>query len=364
METPQIISFADSPREAESGSDGSGEVEADTKPASWMPEIVISSLDTIVFIALMIGFYVVDGRSADIWERRIAPNAALSVLTTLMGTGHVYVLSSCLGQMKWISFKRSSHSLHHMQMFDDASRRSIGGLLVPFSGRGGLMSLITIVMFLTFFVSPCVQQVLTYPSIQVPENDGSLVYRYVSYSEWIGQEDPYAATMPMKGAVYDALYSYFADDKTKDPYFMCSSGDCDYPNFITLGICSTCQDMTDDIEIRNSSASVVPKDDGPVATLSTLPQNNGLGQMNVTCQIPRPVFGTNPITQPIVQFTMLNISAFSSGAGVLRDASAWECQSSYCLQKHFDNRSKWVLLKPDRRQTSSGDNRNHYGWRH
>lgn len=218
---------------------------------SWAWEVGGCAL-SIVSIALLIGFLAyVDDKEYASWERSVSPNTVVSVISTVAKASMLVPVSSCLSQLKWTSYQNPT-PLYHMQVLDQASRGPAGAIESLWTVTPGLATVGAGLMILAVAFDPFAQQILSYPSRQVGTNaGGSFVQSADQYwPEW-------ARTVPsridslnittrglessMQAAIFNGLTQ---SNNPLQP--VCPSGDCEYDDFVTLGVCSQCKDVTDE----------------------------------------------------------------------------------------------------------------------
>ena len=78
----------------------------------------------------------------------------------------LFAVSECIGQAKWVLFRKGPENLIDFHNIDEASRspRSAFLLVLRMRGRAVLASVGAVVFFLSLAVDPFIQQVLTYPT--------------------------------------------------------------------------------------------------------------------------------------------------------------------------------------------------------
>lgn len=216
---------------------------------------------SIVSVALLVGFLTyVDGKEYASWERSVSPNTVVSVISTVAKATMLVPVSSCLSQLKWTTY-RNPTPLYHMQVLDQASRGPVGALESLWTVTPGLATAGAALMIFAVAFDPFAQQILSYPSRRVEiETESSFVQSADQYwPDW-------ARTVPatdflnrvtrglepsMQAAIFNGLAQ---SNKPLNP--ICPSGDCEYDNFVTLGVCSQCEDIT-----SQASQNCVPSTD-------------------------------------------------------------------------------------------------------
>lgn len=110
-----------------------------------------------------------DGKPMWKWTLPIQPNSLVAVFSTIAKSALLYPLAECLGQLKWVYFKKP-RVLSQMQTFNAACRGPWGATVFLWKTKGTVMlasmgALITIFM-LGF--EPFAQQVIQFSSQLTP----------------------------------------------------------------------------------------------------------------------------------------------------------------------------------------------------
>lgn len=129
--------FSEPPAVVDEDYEEDGKIPEKTHQDSWWLEFSTMILSTIILAALSIGLYEINGRPMAVWSLHVTPNALASTFMAFMDACLILVISSCMGQLKWINYRRAPRSLAEMQLFDDASRRSFPGTLLLLTGKAG-----------------------------------------------------------------------------------------------------------------------------------------------------------------------------------------------------------------------------------
>ncbi|RMJ26742.1 hypothetical protein PHISP_02396 [Aspergillus sp. HF37] len=206
---------------------------------SWIWEVGGATL-SIVCIALLIGFLVyVNGSPYPDWQYQASPNTVVSIIVTIAKTALLVPVSSCLSQLKWTQY-RTPKPLYHMHVLDQASRGPCGALEALWVLTPSLATAGAILTILALAVDPFAQQILVYPSRRVVAANGTAsVQKAQEYFPEYGYDTRAALPETMQAAILNGI------SETHSPLEpACSSGDCEYPDFVSLGICSRCEDVT------------------------------------------------------------------------------------------------------------------------
>jgi hypothetical protein len=221
---------------------------------SWTWEVVGAALSVVGF-ALLVGFLVKIGNTPyDSWRYTASPNTVISIIATITKAALLVPVSSCLGQLKWNQHNTpASAPLYHIQAIDQASRGPWGALDVLWRSikvqKMNVLILVgAIITILALAVDPFAQQILTFPLRTVHDGDGTAwIQTALHYSmpetEIYSRNSSMNANYLSSPTVSAILGGLAQTNAHLKPH--CSSGNCTYPSFVTLGICSHCEDVSD-----------------------------------------------------------------------------------------------------------------------
>ncbi|CAG8134534.1 unnamed protein product [Penicillium nalgiovense] len=211
------------------------------REGSWIWEIGCAIL-SVVYLALLIGFLgYVDGKAYLSWQYSISPNAVISVIATFAKAAMLVLVSVCLGQLKWKQgLDPKPTQLYHFHLLDEASRGPWGSLKIFWHVRSFLAWAGAALMVLAVAIDPFTQQILAFPSRQVQVlNETAYVFKAQEFHtrwEW--------STFQMDHTMQTAMFNGLT--QTNAPLeASCPSEYCDYPDFTTLGICTSCENITE-----------------------------------------------------------------------------------------------------------------------
>ena len=145
-----------------------------------------------------------------------------------------------LSQLKWDWFNKSS-KLADFENSDAASRGPLGSiqLIIGLKGRQ-LASLGATITVVTLAFDPFLQQIITYPLKPVPSSNSTLAWSdtYANDTD-LGT---FELNLYMKGAVYSGIYNPQPPGSGLE--YSCSSGNCTWDIYDTVGVCSTCPNVS------------------------------------------------------------------------------------------------------------------------
>lgn len=211
---------------------------------SWVWEIGGSIL-SVICVALLMGFLAyVNGMAYASWQYTISPNAVVSVITAFAKAAMLIPVSSCLGQLKWRQGRHQKPMrLYHFYVLDQASRGPYGALEVFWTIGSTLAILGALLTVLSVAIDPFTQQILSFPAREVQAHNvtASAQKAQVYAPEWA---ETTINTFELEPTMQTAILTGLARINTPlQPN--CPTVHCDYPDFVTLGICTQCEDVTE-----------------------------------------------------------------------------------------------------------------------
>ncbi|KAI1203492.1 hypothetical protein F5X97DRAFT_318144 [Nemania serpens] len=224
----------------------------------WYSEVLSLASSAIALIAIVVTLYPRDLSPVPDWPYKISVNALLSVYVLVFKAALLYPVAAALGQLKWLWY-RKEQPLIDLDVYDQASRGPLGSFkffwsLALRSQLGAVGAIVTILIVL---VDPFTQQLLEYYDCQ-PKLEG--LQASISRTEYwsdLGLTSSYigAGLVPVPPLWQRAISAgIFADQQTAS--FSCPTGNCTFARpFSTVGFCSSCEDLSDQLEIQNISLS-------------------------------------------------------------------------------------------------------------
>lgn len=83
---------------------------------------IAAALVSITAIALVVAILFRMHRVLSEWPLAIQPNTTIAILTTVGRAAIKVAVASCISQLKWRHMQQKPRRLHHLQIFDNASR--------------------------------------------------------------------------------------------------------------------------------------------------------------------------------------------------------------------------------------------------
>ncbi|KAH0367098.1 hypothetical protein KCU65_g4863, partial [Aureobasidium melanogenum] len=214
---------------------------------SWQQETwaMIFSLACLIAVAVIMAW--IDGKRLSIWHWAIQPNAVISVLIVSSKAALMISTASCVSQLKWTHFQQKPRTLKDLEGFDDASRGAYGSLRLLMSRSGYLNVAVTLgcaVTVLVLAMETFGQQLLSFPEETVAAANETALFPVIQNFEAM----PYWGGLSLK--LSDrllqsrlGLMENIYGETTASP-FDCSASSCSWDSHVTLGLCSSCRDIS------------------------------------------------------------------------------------------------------------------------
>lgn len=222
--------------------------------------ILVLSGPLVIFGTL----YPYNGQPSPQWPFNASINSLLSVYALVLKASIAVILASCIGQLQWKWFAMESRSLYDMVRFDQATRDAGGALNLIWRQRfqQPLTALGCAITILAVAVDPFVQQLLRPVdcSIEVFEDGMSANLPVATYFGILGHfgASENSSSLPSKqSALQNALYAGTFAPQHDIPW-QCPTGNCTFPEYSTIGLCNSCEDVSADVVVNFWSAPANP----------------------------------------------------------------------------------------------------------
>lgn len=160
----------------------------------------------------------------------------------------LFAVAESLSQLKWLWF-RQPRMLEEIQTFDDASRGPMGAAqLIIRTSAFHLATLGSLITILSLVMDPFAQQILSYPQRTIHVGHAS-VKRAQVYDEGVDLSTLDSGLLAgpdwgMKAAVFNGIFS---PQTVQDLRPACDTGNCTFPLFDSLAMCSKCLNVTNNV---------------------------------------------------------------------------------------------------------------------
>ena len=224
---------------------------------SWVAEILalcIAALATVIIIIILVIF---KDKPLTQWRSRVTINTLVNFISQAAQTALLLPVASSISQMKWIHFQRKREPLGDMEDFDKASRQIFDSLLLVFKlPKKILVYLAALNTALILLYGPFVQQSVALPI----RNDklrghGGSIPTAVTYGTTATLQAFNPPGTPMNYFSYKSVGSkmkqaiiagILGDPQPwpSDVKALCTTGNCTFDLYSSLGACSSIEDVT------------------------------------------------------------------------------------------------------------------------
>ncbi|KAK5958482.1 hypothetical protein OHC33_000325 [Knufia fluminis] len=198
---------------------------------TWWPEATSVLFSILCSVAIGTTLQMFSGKPMPDLPRGVTLNAVISVLATTCKSLLLFVVGSCLSQLKWVWFQ-SKRPLAQLQILEDAARGPLGAILLIVDRLVlSVASVGALVTILALAFDPFVQQVLVYPLVPVPfDSASSLTKQALAFFTLPTDE------IRLNRAIQEGIWS---TEFQQNP--SCVSGNCTWEVFKSVAWCHKCE---------------------------------------------------------------------------------------------------------------------------
>ncbi|KNG91084.1 hypothetical protein ANOM_000812 [Aspergillus nomiae NRRL 13137] len=227
---------------------------------TWLPETVAMIFSVACFVAIIAIVRAFDGEPVPTFSGRVTLNAVVSVLGTASKCSLLYAVSQSIGQWKWVLWKTEKRRLRCIQTIDDASRGPWGSITLLTHEQCSVLWIGAAIMVLALALDFSIQQIVRHSTVNVQIPRGSAVAKKALRINPIWYDERF------RNAVQAGLWH------NHDPIPSCSSGNCTWDRFTSIGFCNKCEDVTSVAKMVNCTYTSHPQDlNTPIPCNVTLP---------------------------------------------------------------------------------------------
>ncbi|KAL7919089.1 hypothetical protein ACQKWADRAFT_315944 [Trichoderma austrokoningii] len=248
---------------------------------AWKVEFLAWIASACCFIALVITLRVFDGHPLPQLKFGISPGAIIQLLSAVGEFFLEISFGSGLGQLKWLNALQKT-PLADFHTIDEASRGAWGSVVLIAKRRGGLLaSLGAFIVIVALGIGTFVQQSLDYDTIYPVSGDGSALMPIARFMNGVGSAPVRNGGTTdnvdsvLSSAPYLAFYSPPGTNFTATAH--CSTGNCTWSSYQTLGFCNTCKNVTS--QLKKKKIHITPDnltDEAYITDGYVLPNGFGL----------------------------------------------------------------------------------------
>lgn len=227
---------------------------------SWIAEILALCVATLATLIIIIILAMFKDKPLTQWHSRVTINALVNFVSQAAQTALLLPVASSISQMKWIYFQRKREPLGDMEDFDKASRQIFDNLLLVFKlPKKILIYLAALNAVLILLYGPFVQQSVALPirNDKLLGHGGSIPVA-VSYGTAMtlqafgppGTPMNYWSYTSVGSKMKQAIIAGILQDPQPSPSdvkALCTTGNCTFDPYSSLGACSSIEDVTSTI---------------------------------------------------------------------------------------------------------------------
>ncbi|KAH0431117.1 hypothetical protein CcaCcLH18_07295 [Colletotrichum camelliae] len=222
---------------------------------SWLFELIALLSGVLSFAGIVILLGAFNDQPQLEFARDVNINTIIAILSTALRAAMAFIATEVIGQSKgeWLEMPRP---LRHVERLDNAGRGAWGSIkFLFFVSKPKLAVMGALLTIASYVLDPFSQQLAkTYPC-NIASDEGASIFVARLVSDYNISERPLiwlAATTGLAGLTL----SYGAAEFSKSQLFQCPSGNCTFPlesniTHTSVGICSTCDDVTSDVMERD-----------------------------------------------------------------------------------------------------------------
>ncbi|KAI8623483.1 hypothetical protein F5Y19DRAFT_468479 [Xylariaceae sp. FL1651] len=313
----------------------------------WIWELTSWSISTLLLVGVILTLSLHQNQPLPEWPFGITINALISFLSSFSTSALVGVVASTIGQGGWAALASAKQPLLQLEAYDGASRGPMGSFLFLLKTKLSLVSIGPLIVIASLLTAPFVQQIAnTQLTNEVVDIATILALRnYPNLESDTQVENPlFYSNVPnlVTSGFYQGLYfpGNLTDPLNRNSLQQrptCLTGNCTYPEFDSLAVCSACANITN---------RLVTSSNGSNAQWS-LPNGFVLTVDKSFVDLPVVSTGGNydPLTLqaglPIVNITA--IQPCQNSDGTICDGIAQECMLYWCLNRYASSVVQGIL---------------------
>ncbi|KAM0451948.1 hypothetical protein ACHAPV_009763 [Trichoderma viride] len=248
---------------------------------AWKVEFLAWIASACCFIALIITLKVFDGHPLPDLKFGISPGAIIQLLSAIGEFFLEISFGSGLGQLKWLNALQKT-PLADFHTIDEASRGAWGSVVLIAKRRGGLLaSLGAFIVIVALGIGTFVQQALDYDTIYPASGSESALMPIARFMNGVGSAPlgnggtTEGVDSVLTSAPYLAFYNPPGTNFTATAH--CSTGNCTWSSYQTLGFCNTCKNLTS--QLKRKKLHIIPDnltDETYITNTYVMPNGFGL----------------------------------------------------------------------------------------
>lgn len=223
----------------------------------WRLEVISWLVSAISMAAIIVALLLLQNKPTPRWHG-LTLNAYISEFSKIACAALLLPVSEALGQLKWLWFQGRSNKMWDFEIFDNASRGPWGSFVLLVRTKGTtLAALGAAITIFSMALDPFFQQLVIYPTRLVLNPAlRATIPRVIDYSPIYDVSRRNGVEMlqleqDLQAKVLKYLYAPsaqplpFGKDFRPNIPLSCPTGNCTWPEYETLGVCSQCEDISD-----------------------------------------------------------------------------------------------------------------------
>lgn len=211
----------------------------------WLWEILslMMSMSCVVAILAILDHY--NQQPVPNWSYGFTLNSVVSILAVVARSSLILPIAEAISQLKWSWFWRGHRLVMDFERFDSASRGPWGSLVLLSHPRSWNFAAVGAALTITsFVVEPSLQQIPSYLPMLVRSGGSATVSRSTHYYD-VEHDTSGKGIMSslLKASVYSGIFAAYNGSMPKIAP-TCSTGNCTWPAYNSLGVCSKCENIT------------------------------------------------------------------------------------------------------------------------
>jgi hypothetical protein len=226
--------------------------------SAWGMEIGACVLLLVALLAIVVTIRPHQGKPLPEWPFRISVNSLLAIYGSVVKATAIYIVGSSIAQFQWLWFT-SNRPLNDVSRFAAISHGDLVGAFGWLSSNkcsSPLVAFGSLIIIASVAIDPFIQQLTSYVdcSVSLGGADATTTLPRTSYGQVsiIVPELAQDFNVPpwLDPQMIEAVYSGLTGSPIALTAAGCTTGNCSFSTpYATIGICSTCEDISDTITI-------------------------------------------------------------------------------------------------------------------
>ena len=212
----------------------------------WMTEMICCVIGVTGLCVLVALFSAYNGQPLPNWPHSITLNTVIAILVILIKASILLITAQGISHLKWSWMSTdTARPINDMERFDLASRGPWGSVyfLWNLKGRAVLASLGCLITVTSLALDPFAQQIVHYQDCTIQSLAGEAV---LPVTHWYTDVLYYSDEMvTVSSTVQELMTSAITGRLAETITAQCSSANCTFSDYKSLGWCSRCKDISD-----------------------------------------------------------------------------------------------------------------------